>query len=103
METIAPEAKTLCENVPQSIKNNKDHEAWKAYIAPFLAKMAKEHGEYLDVKPMYEGDHESLDPLEDIKRIQGDNFDPDHVIEIELPNDDEPPISPTGDINWKVE
>lgn len=64
---------------------------WQAFLQEMTDKYGAEH----ELFPMHGEDHEMIGPIEELKRLRPD-IEP---IVINL----DPPISPTGDINWKVE
>lgn len=77
-----------------------EHElsAWE-WVCDWLKPIAEEYGEYHEVWPMHQEDHESIEPMDEpsIQHL----VDEGNVHEIDpSENDDEPPSE--GDINWKV-
>jgi hypothetical protein len=68
----------------------------------FTNNQINQHGEWFDVISMFEGDHEVLDPYEDIYRIDPTKR-PEDIITLDLSNNDNDDINPIGDLNWKVD
>lgn len=56
------------------------------------------HGEWIEVQRIPMDDHDVIDPVTELAQM----VPPEKIITFNL-TEEEPPISPTGDINWKVE
>ena len=54
-------------------------------------------GNDFTVRPMHHEDHEHKSEVEILREIKFKG----EIITVEINDDDEPPISPVGDINWK--
>jgi len=72
---------------------NIDATNWRTALEIFV----KEYGEWHEVRPIHQEDHEVLSPMEDVRRINPNV----EVIAIDLTGHDEP--SPYGDIDWKTD
>lgn len=66
---------------------------WDNWLADKIAT----YGEYHSVRPIHFEDHEVIDPIEELHQM---GVDDSKIIQVDMSNDD---ISPTGDINWKVD
>lgn len=86
--------------IPDFTKGTNGQAAITAAVRTFVQAMAAKYGEWHNVIPMNENDHEVLDPLEDVRRIDPTKG-PDNVLKIDLTQEDDDPPSPYGDITWK--
>jgi hypothetical protein len=83
--------------VPDFRKGKNGQAAISAHIDMWLSGMAAQYGEWLIVRPMFEGDVSLRSPIDIATEINP------NIKAITLDATAEEPPSPTGDINWKVE
>ena len=79
------------EEIDTSGVNGDNWESW-------LQKQVDKYGERHEVRPIHFEDHEIIDPVDELKQM---GVDESKIITIET--SEEEPLSPFGDIDWKVD